>query len=276
MTTTEDFRPTHVVPQDGLPAWEAPDPTRPTVPLDALLPVRLVERRGDWGHVLCANGWSAWVDGRLLLAVPQEPPAAGQPLARTADPRPLLARVEETVGRYRQTVEELAAGRLDGEEFHGRTQGMRVGIVVDGEAVWLYEAEHERWVYCDGNRLSTYATPKPVEDGPKPHDEAGPEPPAAARPEPPASVQPELPASGDPEPTQVVPGIGPEPTKAERDTDPEPTKAVGNTDPEPTQVVGNTGPEPTRVVENTGPETPDAEGDRSHAPTRFVKGDGDG
>ncbi|MCZ4515103.1 hypothetical protein O3Q52_44710 [Streptomyces sp. ActVer] len=246
MTTTEDFRPTHVVPQDGLPAWEAPDPTRPTVPLDALLPVRLVERRGDWGHVLCANGWSAWVDGRLLLAVPQDPPAAGQPLARTADPRPLLARVEETVGRYRQTVEELAAGRLDGEEFHGRTQGMRVGIVVDGEAVWLYEAEHERWVYCDGNRLSTYATPKPVEDGPGPHDEAGPEPPAAARPEPPAS--------GAPEPTQVVPGIAPEPTKV-----------VGNTDPEPTRVVGDTGPEP-----------PEPGEDRGHAPTRFVTGDGDG
>ena len=188
--------------------------------------------------------------------MPQEPPAAGQPLARTADPRPLLARVEETVGRYRQTVEELAAGRLDGEEFHGRTQGMRVGIVVDGEAVWLYEAEHERWVYCDGNRLSTYATPKPVEDGPGPHDEAGPEPPAAARPEPPAS--------GDPEPTQVVPG------------DPEPTQVVPGIGPEPTKVGGNTGPEPTRVVGDTGPEPPEPGEDRGHAPTRFVTGDGDG
>lgn len=247
MTTTEDFRPTHVVPQEGLPAWEAPDPTRPTVPLDALLPVRLVERHGDWGHVLCANGWSAWVDGRLLLAVPQEPPAAGQPLARTADPRPLLARVEETLGRYRQTVEELAAGRLDGEEFHGRTQGMRVGIVVDGEAVWLYEAEHERWVYCDGTRMSTYATPEPpVGDAPEPRDKARPEPPASARPEPPAA--------GAPEPTQVVPGIGPEPTQV-----------VGNTDPEPTQVVGNEGPKP-----------PETEEDPGHAPTRLVTGDGDG
>lgn len=132
MTTTPGFRPTHVVPQDGMAAWDAPDPAWPTVPLDALLPVRLVERRGDWGHVVCANGWSAWVDGRLLVAVPQEPPVAGQPLARTADPRPLLARVEETLGRYRRHVEELAAGRLDAEAFHGLTQGMRVGIVVEG------------------------------------------------------------------------------------------------------------------------------------------------
>ncbi|MCX4911772.1 hypothetical protein [Streptomyces sp. NBC_00878] len=253
MTTTEDFRPTHVVPRDGLPAWEAPDPTRPTVPLDALLPVRLVERRGDWGHVLCANGWSAWVDGRLLLAVPQMPPAAGQPLARTADPRPLLARVEDTLGRYRQSVEELASGRLDGEEFQRRTRGMRVGIVVDGEAVWLYEAEHERWVYCDGTRLSTYATPEPpVVDGPEPHDEAG------------------------PEPTQVVPGIGPEPTQVVGDTGPEPTQVVGDTGPEPTQAVGDTGPEPTQAVGDKDSKSPRPEEDSAQAPTRLVTGDGDG
>jgi hypothetical protein len=224
MTTIPDFRPTHVVPGDGMPAWEAPDPTRPTVPLDALLPVRLVERRGDWGHVVCANGWSAWVDGRLLVAVPQDPPAAGQPLARTADPRPLLARVEETVGRYRQTVEEFAAGHLDGESFHGRTQGLRVGIVVDGEAVWLYEAEHERWVYCDGTRLSTYATP---------------EPPAEAGPERPAAGRPESPASGDPEPTQVVRDIGPEPTQVVGNTGP--PRNAGDADHAPTRLVTGDG-----------------------------------
>jgi hypothetical protein len=30
-------------------------------------------------------------------------------------------------------------------------------VVVDGESLWLYDAEHERWVYTDGTRLSTYA-----------------------------------------------------------------------------------------------------------------------
>ncbi|WP_405885075.1 hypothetical protein OG762_43980 [Streptomyces sp. NBC_01136] len=155
--TIDDFRPTHVVPPDGLPAWEAPDPSRPTVPLDALLPVQLVERLGDWGRIVCANGWSAWVDGRLLVAVPQSPPEAGSSLTRTADPRPLLARVEEALSRYRSAAEDLAAGRLDGESFRGITQGQRIGVVVDGESLWLYDAEHERWVYCDGTRLSTYA-----------------------------------------------------------------------------------------------------------------------
>lgn len=156
--TTPDFRPTHVVPKDGLPAWEAPDPSRPTVPLDALLPVQLVDRFGDWSRIVCANGWSAWVDGRLLIAVPQAPPAASSPLTRTADPRPLLARVEEALTSYRSATEELAAGQLDGESFRDRTQGQRIGVVVDGESLWLYDGEHERWVYCDGTRLSTFAT----------------------------------------------------------------------------------------------------------------------
>lgn len=155
--TTPGFRPTHVVPQDGLPAWEAPDPGRPTLPLDPLLPVRLVERRGDWGHIVCANGWSAWVDGRLLVTVPHGPPDPDGPPARTADPRPLLARAEQTLARYRAAVEELMDKGLDGESFHGRTQGLRIGVVVDGESVWLYDSDHGRWVYGDGARLATYA-----------------------------------------------------------------------------------------------------------------------
>ncbi|MEU3845040.1 hypothetical protein AB0E88_34040 [Streptomyces sp. NPDC028635] len=157
------FAPTHVVPQGGMPAWEAPDPDRPTVPLDALLPVQLAERRGDWAHVVCSNGWSAWVDGRLLVAVPQDPPRAGRPAAATADPRPLLAGAEAALARYRGAVEDLSAGALDGETFRRRTHGTRIGVVVDGEDVWLFDAAHERWVYADGTRLSTYA----VEDAPR-------------------------------------------------------------------------------------------------------------
>jgi hypothetical protein len=156
--TSPGFRPTHVVPQHGMPAWEAPDPARPTVPLDPLLPVQLVERRGDWGHIRCANGWSAWVDGRLLVAVPQDPPTADGTRARTADPAPLLARAERALAHYRAAAAELAAGDLDGESFRGRTRGVRIGVVVDGESVWLYDAEHGQWVYADGARLSTYAT----------------------------------------------------------------------------------------------------------------------
>ncbi|GLF97057.1 hypothetical protein [Streptomyces yaizuensis] len=157
----EDFRPTHVVPHGGLAAWEAPDVSLPTAPLDPLLPVRLLELRGDWGRILCANGWSAWVDGRLLVAVPQSPPAAGRPTARTADPRPLLARAAQALERYREAVDDLAEGRIDGETLRQRMHGVRVGAVVDGDAMWLYEAEHERWVYADGRTASTFAVSGP-------------------------------------------------------------------------------------------------------------------
>ncbi|MGV9560485.1 hypothetical protein [Streptomyces sp. NPDC003522] len=159
--TSPGFRPTHVVPQRGMPAWETPDPARPTVPLDPLLPVRLVERRGDWAQVLCSNGWSAWVDGRHLVAVPQDPPLPDAPLAGTADPRPLLGRTEQALARYRAAVEDLAGGGLDGETFHRRTRGLRIGVVVDGESVWLYDPARFRWVYGDGSRLSTYAADDP-------------------------------------------------------------------------------------------------------------------
>ncbi|MFH8467992.1 hypothetical protein [Streptomyces sp. NPDC017991] len=287
-TTTPGFRPTHVVPRDGMAAWDAPDPARPTVPLDALLPVRLMERRGDWGHVLCANGWSAWVDGRLLVAVPQDPPTAGQPLARTADPRPLLARVEETLRRYRQHVEDLAAGRLDREAFHDLTTGTRVGIVVEGEAVWLYEAEHERWVYCDGTRVSTYATREPpsaaVGGLDPPVAGAPPEPPAGPGPGPsgtaspsgpaatgPATTGPAPPAAGGHAPTQVVRGVGPDPAPFARPPEPQPTRGARSAAPELPHVERGVAPQSAQGAPGSGPEPPPGGLEGGPQPTRAVR-----
>ncbi|CAM5458665.1 SH3 domain-containing protein [Streptomyces narbonensis] len=222
-----DFRPTHVVPRSGLPAWEAPDPGLPTVSLDAFLPVRLTERAGDWGRVLCSNGWSAWVDARLLVTVPDDPPAAGRPLTRTADPRPLLARAEDSLGRYRRAAEALGAGSLDGEAFRLRTRGLRVGMVVDGESVWLYDAEHERWVFCDGLGLSTYA--------------ASAAPSAAA----PAPGSPKSPGSPAPGADEDADSAGPAPGDQEAAGSPayEPTQVVPQVDP-----VAAAGPPPTQLV----------------------------
>ncbi|MBM7056920.1 hypothetical protein [Streptomyces durocortorensis] len=263
-TPTPEFRPTHVVPPDGLPAWESPDVARPTDPLDALLPVQVQDRRGDWAYVACSNGWSAWVDGRLLVSVPRTPPAAGAPLARTADPRPLLARAEESLSRYRRAAQDLAEGRSDGEGFRQRTRGLRVGMVVDGESVWLFDAEHERWVFCDGTRLSTYAA------------EAGPGAAAPAS----ASEGTETPepfrrvAGGEePEPTRVVPPEGPEPTRVVPPNGPEPTRVVPPEDPEPARVVPPEGPEPTRVVTADEPEPTRVVPPEGPAPTRVVTPD---
>ncbi|MFB8138774.1 hypothetical protein [Streptomyces parvus] len=262
-TPTPEFRPTHVVPPDGLPAWESPDVARPTDPLDALLPVQVQDRRGDWAYVACSNGWSAWVDGRLLVSVPRTPPAPGAPMARTADPRPLLARAEESLSRYRRAAQDLAEGRSDGEGFRQRTRGLRVGMVVDGESVWLYDAEHERWVFCDGTRLSTYAA------------EAGPG--AAA----PASASGEaetlepfrVAASEGPEPTRVVPPEGPEPTRVVPPEGPEPTRMVPPDSPEPTRMVPPEAPEPTRVVTADEPEPIRVVPPEGPEPTRVVTAD---
>ncbi|MFD0350898.1 hypothetical protein ACFQ0M_42445 [Kitasatospora aburaviensis] len=98
------FRPTHVAAPDGMATWAAPDPSQPSTPLDPLLPVRLIDRRGDWAYVLCSNGWSTWVDGRLLVALPDTPPAPGAP--PPAPPTPAGA----GRGRGRPQPLPLAAG----------------------------------------------------------------------------------------------------------------------------------------------------------------------
>ncbi|MGW0988692.1 hypothetical protein ACWD46_21100 [Streptomyces sp. NPDC002486] len=296
--TTPGFRPTHVVPQHGMPAWEAPDPARPTVDLDPLLPVQLLERQGDWGHVLCFNGWSAWVDGRRLVAVPQDPPAADGPLTRAADPRPLLGRAQEALARYRSAVEGLAAG-LDRESFRTRTHGMRIGVVVDGESVWLYDSAHGHWVYADGSRMNTYATDETPEAEPASHQAEPASRRAGAPVHPPTRVvPPEAPepagvaSPGPPEPTRVVTPETPEPKGAARAAPAgplEPTRVVAPDAPEPTRVVAPDAPEPTRLItsgdrEDTGES--EGEGDRpaaapptrvvGHEPTRVVPPEGDG
>lgn len=151
------FRPTHVAPPTGMATWAAPDPARPSARLDPLLPLRLITGQGDWAQVLCANGWTTWVDGRLLVALPQPPPAAGGPPARTADPRPALAEAEAALTRYRALLEDLAVGALDLESFRERARGLRIGLVADGEELWVFDPVHDRWCYCDGLQLQTYA-----------------------------------------------------------------------------------------------------------------------
>lgn len=176
MTAVDDeFRPTHVAPLSGLPTWSSPDPDRPSTWLDPLLPVQLIARQGDWGQVACANGWSAWVDGRMLVALPDSPPGSPEPLTRAPDPRALLARLEQAVSGYRQLVDQLADGQIDLETFRQRSAGLRLGIVVDGESAWLLDLDAERWYYCQGAQLQTYATvtAPPTADGAAPAGPAG-------------------------------------------------------------------------------------------------------
>jgi Bacterial SH3 domain len=61
------FAPTHTVPAQGMQAWAAPDPNGAVVAtLGGGLPIQITEVRGAWAQVLCSNGWTGWVDGRII------------------------------------------------------------------------------------------------------------------------------------------------------------------------------------------------------------------
>lgn len=61
------WAPTHSVPGGGLRTWPQPDPKSLEGPrLDPGLPIQVAERKGAWARVVASNGWSGWVDGRLI------------------------------------------------------------------------------------------------------------------------------------------------------------------------------------------------------------------
>jgi protease PrsW len=61
------WEPNAVAPLSGLAAWTEPDGTTPAAgriePGTALV---VVQRTGDWAQVRAINGWTGWVDGRLM------------------------------------------------------------------------------------------------------------------------------------------------------------------------------------------------------------------
>jgi hypothetical protein len=61
------WMPSHSVPPQGLRAWGAPDPSGPVVAnLAPGLPIQVAEVRGAWARVICSNGWTGWIDGRII------------------------------------------------------------------------------------------------------------------------------------------------------------------------------------------------------------------
>ncbi|HEX6844316.1 MAG TPA: hypothetical protein VF235_04290 [Actinomycetota bacterium] len=65
------WTPTHRVPDGGMPAFETPEAAVPLVMLDALLPLVVIEHRGERAAVRAENGWQGWVrsDGLVPLAI---------------------------------------------------------------------------------------------------------------------------------------------------------------------------------------------------------------
>lgn len=61
------WTPTHAVPAGGTGAWANPDPSAaPTATLEARVRLSIAEHRGDWVRVIGSNGWTGWVDARVL------------------------------------------------------------------------------------------------------------------------------------------------------------------------------------------------------------------
>jgi hypothetical protein len=102
-----EFTPTHVAPQDGLQAWDEPDPSKPAIAqVQPGVRMQLLERRGAWAHVVFSNGWKGWVDGRRMLDAPARPaPAAPVPRPGPAMPAtPQLPAQPSTPGPAGQPV----------------------------------------------------------------------------------------------------------------------------------------------------------------------------
>jgi hypothetical protein len=122
-----DFTATHAAPDGGLRAWAAPDPSQqPITTIQARVEMIVLEQLGDWAHIECSNGWSAWVDARKLVAqhapAPTPPPATSEPSPRPAAATTanavaeFLARPVMTVGERSLVVQDLipAAGIILG------------------------------------------------------------------------------------------------------------------------------------------------------------------
>jgi len=63
------WMPTHRAAPPGQQSWDQPDPSRPMTPLAGYLDLMVVQRVGDWARVVASNGWSGWVDARLLIPI---------------------------------------------------------------------------------------------------------------------------------------------------------------------------------------------------------------
>lgn len=68
--TVQGFVVTHVAPSAGLEARAEPDAAQPvSANLAAGVELQILQQSGDWAYVMGGNGWTGWVDVRLLEGV---------------------------------------------------------------------------------------------------------------------------------------------------------------------------------------------------------------
>ena len=155
MTDVGVWAPTHRVPGSGATCYAAPDPDTPALAerLGPALEVRSLERRGDWMHVECSNGWTAWVDARPMEDL--APPAPATPA-----PEP------STDGAFHPT-HVVPAGGLAAYASHDvalpavATLDERLPVqVVDRWGDWAHIACSNQWTaWVDGRVLEPDGAP---------------------------------------------------------------------------------------------------------------------
>jgi hypothetical protein len=141
------WRPTHLVPDGGLGGWTTPSADLPPTPLQAGLPVQVLQSQGAFANVRCSNGWETWVEaGRLVpIAGPPPPPADAQVDPHEAELRGLL---DQALDGYLQLLNELENGQIDEDQFKRRS--FRTGMVVHDDKAWLYDLTRGVWIQYDG------------------------------------------------------------------------------------------------------------------------------
>lgn len=108
-----DFQPTHTVPVAGMASWPEPNPAAPNgPPIGGGLEVDLAERLGDWARVVFVNGWSGWVDARLLVPIPVAPLPAAAPGPPSGPPTAAMATVAAPIATATAPIATSAAGPI--------------------------------------------------------------------------------------------------------------------------------------------------------------------
>ncbi|MDO8363355.1 MAG: hypothetical protein Q7V88_10705 [Actinomycetota bacterium] len=144
MAGIEKFVPTHLAPADGLQAWATIGTSQPTSSIPPGLQLELVERVGDWAHVACTNGWSAWVDARLLVDLADVVREAAESTLR---------RLGQALKEYEKAVDDAVQHRIDQPEYQRRA--FQAGLVVMGGEAWFLDLPNRRWCRYDGFTIHT-------------------------------------------------------------------------------------------------------------------------
>src|SRR4029077_16023590 len=97
------------------------------------------ERNRARVRIRCENGWSAWVDGDVLVAV--------------GDTSAVWVKIENAFATMRQLRADFEAGRIDEQTYRNRT--LEAGLIVHDGGAWMLDLVNGCLHRYDGFQLRT-------------------------------------------------------------------------------------------------------------------------